>query len=65
MTWAWVVATIVVGLFLSGFFSGAETGLYRINRLRLHLGVRRRDPVAIRLSGILEVRDVRSDEGHT
>lgn len=53
MTWVWVIATIVVGLFLSAFFSGAETGLYRVNRLRLHLGVRRRDPVALRLSSIL------------
>jgi CBS domain containing-hemolysin-like protein len=46
-------AVILAGLFFSGFFSGAETGLYRINRLRLHLGVKERNPQALRLSGVL------------
>ncbi len=48
-----VGAVIAVGLFLSGLFSGAETGLYRVNRLRLDLGVKQRDPAAFRLAGVL------------
>lgn len=54
MSWVVVFTVMVIGLFLSGFFSGAETGLYRINRLRLHLGVRRRDPRALRLAAVLD-----------
>jgi len=51
----WLAAAIIpIGLFLSGFFSGVETGLYRVNRLRLHLDVQRRDPVGVRLAGVLE-----------
>ncbi|MGB2986928.1 MAG: CNNM domain-containing protein [Phycisphaerae bacterium] len=53
MNWIIVGAVIAVGLFLSAFFSGAETGLYRVNHLRLHLGVQRRDPKALRLSRVL------------
>jgi CBS domain containing-hemolysin-like protein len=51
---ALVVAGALLGLFLSAFFSGAETGLYRINRLRLHLGVKHESPDALRLSGVLD-----------
>lgn len=54
MTWMLVITAAVLGLFLSGFFSGAETGLYRVDRLRLYLGVQRRDPWACRLSPLLE-----------
>lgn len=53
MTWIIVSVVSLLGLFFSGFFSGAETGLYRVNRLRLHLGVRRRDPRALRLASVL------------
>jgi len=54
----WVIAGILagamaLGLFLSAFFSGAETGIYRVNRLRLHLGVQRHDPQALRVSQVL------------
>jgi len=45
---------VLVGLFGSAFFSGAETGLYCVNRLRLHLGVQQRDPRALRLAGVLD-----------
>lgn len=44
---------IIVGLFLSALFSGAETGLYCVNRLRLHLGVQRKDPQALRLAQVI------------
>ncbi len=53
MIW-FVLSAALLGIFLSAFFSGAETGLYRINRLRLHLGVKKRDPQALRLSGVLD-----------
>lgn len=53
MIWALLIAGILVGLFLSGFFSGSETGLYRVNRIRLELAVQRRDPQAIRLAQVL------------
>lgn len=54
MSWGVVGVVIFLGLFFSGFFSGAETGLYRVNRLRLHLGVQRRDPRARRLASVLD-----------
>ena len=56
MTWFGIcILSLLIagGLFLSGFFSGAETGLYRINRLRLHLDSKRSDPRALRLSQVL------------
>ena len=53
MTYLVAVVALVLGIALSGFFSGAETGLYRINRLRLHLAVQNRDRTALRLSGVL------------
>ncbi len=53
MMWVAVALVALVGLFLSGFFSGAETGLYRVNRIRLHLKAQQRDPRAVRLAGVL------------
>ncbi len=56
MTWFGICIfglLIAGGLFLSGFFSGAETGLYHINRLRLHLDSKRSDPRALKLSQVL------------
>ena len=53
MTWL-ALGIVLGGLFFSAFFSGTETGLYRINRLRLHLGVQQRDPQALRLAGVLK-----------
>lgn len=52
MTWM-IIIVILLGLFLSGFFSGAETGLYRVNRLRLQLGVQQRRPAAMRIAKII------------
>lgn len=54
MSWIVVGTVMIFGLFMSAFFSGAETGLYCVNRLRLHLGVQRRDPSALRLAPVLE-----------
>ncbi|MEK6676856.1 MAG: CNNM domain-containing protein [Planctomycetota bacterium] len=48
-----IVGLIVVGLFLSAFFSGAETGLYCANRLRLQLRAQQREPAALRLAAVL------------
>ena len=53
MSWVLVSAVIAIGLLLSAFFSGAETGLYCVNRVRLHLGVQRREASAIRLVKVL------------
>lgn len=44
-----VVAIGLVGLFLSGLFSGSETGLYCANRLRLELAAREGDRRASRV----------------
>jgi len=46
MTWLWVLGLGVVGLFLSAFFSGSETGFYRATRLRLVLDALGGDPVS-------------------
>ena len=54
MSWVAIGVIIVVALFLSGFFSGAETGLYCVDRLRLHLGVRQRNPRSLRLAGVFD-----------
>jgi CBS domain containing-hemolysin-like protein len=44
MILAWVM--LVVGVLLSAFFSGSETGFYRANRVRLVLDSRGGDPIA-------------------
>ncbi len=48
-----LIGVIMIGLFLSGFFSGAETGLYCVNRLRVELGAKRKDPQALRIARLL------------
>lgn len=54
MMWVLVGVAVLVGLLGSGFFSGCETGLYCVNRLRVQLGVQERDPKLLRLSSLLE-----------
>ena len=54
MTWIIVIVTIVGGLFLSGFFSGVETGIYCVSRVRLHLANQQGDPRAVRAARLLE-----------
>lgn len=56
MSWIIVLTVVVIGLALSAMFSGAETGLYCVSRLRLHLAVQQKDRRALRLSGVLEDR---------
>lgn len=46
MIWVVVPALAAVGLFLSAFFSGSETGFYRVTRLRLVLDALAGDPVS-------------------
>lgn len=41
-----VIALFLIGLFLSAFFSGSETGFYRVTRVRLLLDGLDGDPVA-------------------
>ena len=31
----WTLALLLLGIFLSGFFSGSETGFYRASRVRI------------------------------
>ncbi len=48
--------TLIVCLILScvlAWYCGVETGIYRFNRLRLHLACRNKDPRAFRLEGLL------------
>lgn len=54
MTWLVIAVIAVLGLFFSAFFSGAETGIYCFNRLRLQVGVRQDDIRAARLARVLE-----------
>lgn len=54
MTWLVAIGCIIVGLIGSAFFSGTETGLYCVNRLRVHLGAGGGDPRAQRLQRIIE-----------
>ena len=54
MTWVLVGFIWIVALFGSAFYSGCETGLYRLNRGRLRLRMDLRDPRALALAGVLE-----------
>ena len=54
MIWVLVCLVILLGIVLSAFFSGAETGIYCLSRPRLHLGARQLHPHALRLAHLLE-----------
>ena len=56
MTPAWVavVTIIVITLLFSALFSGAETGLYCVNRLRVFLGVQQGDVRSRRLARLID-----------
>jgi putative hemolysin len=54
MTLAVAILIIAGGLFLSGFFSGSETGVYCVNRLRLRLGFEQGDTAARRVEKLIE-----------
>jgi putative hemolysin len=51
--WTLYALAAVAALFLSAFFSGAETGMYCVNRVRLHLRTTRGERAAGRLSRFL------------
>ena len=51
----WLAACLVF-VFLSGLFSGSETGLYCINQTRLHLAAHRGETSARRLQGLFKDR---------
>jgi len=53
-SWIVVAVIILVGLLMSGVFSGAETGLYCASRVRLHLGARREDRGAVHIHHMLD-----------
>jgi len=53
-----LIIAIVFFIILAGFFSGAETGLYRLSRLRLRLGVEKK-----RLSFIILGKCLRDSSG--
>ncbi|GAF71453.1 unnamed protein product [marine sediment metagenome] len=53
MSWTIAILLVLAGLFFSAFFSGSETGLYCLNRLRIQLGVDRGDRRALRLARFL------------
>src|SRR5437867_12672719 len=50
----WLAITILVGLVASAFFSGMETGLISLNRVRLRHEVERKDRRALILNRFVE-----------
>src|SRR2546426_10475439 len=54
MHYFWLISTIVIGLITSGFFSGMETGLISLNRVRLRHEVERKERRALILNRFIE-----------
>jgi CBS domain containing-hemolysin-like protein len=54
MDWLWLIAAVLLGLIASGFFSGMETGLISLNRLRLRHEVERKDRRALLINRFVE-----------
>ncbi|HEY3245939.1 MAG TPA: CNNM domain-containing protein [Phycisphaerae bacterium] len=54
MVWALALAGFVLSVLLGGFFSGSETGLYTLSRVRLRLRRDQGDPAGVRLARLLE-----------
>ena len=54
MTWLLCICGLVVFVGASAFFSGSETGIYCVNRLRLRLSGDRGEPRAVRLQRLLQ-----------
>lgn len=54
MTWMVALAVVIVSLAFSAFFSGAETGLYCVSRIRIQLGVHAHDRAAMRIDRLLK-----------
>lgn len=53
--WMWI--SLIILIFLSGFFSSSETGMMAINRYKLKHLVRQKNPSATRVSKLLERPD--------
>lgn len=49
-----LLGVVLLLILLSGFFSGIETGVWRLNRVRLRVRVEKRDPRALRLARLVE-----------
>ncbi len=54
MIWWALILIAIVSLAFSAFFSGAETGMYCLSRVRLHLAASQEDVRAKRLAALLE-----------
>jgi putative hemolysin len=54
MDFLWLIAAIVLGLFASAFFSGMETGLISLNRVRLRHEVERKERRALVINRFVE-----------
>src|SRR2546422_10780215 len=54
MDYFWLISTILIGLITSVFFSGMETGLISLNRVRLRHEVERKDRRAMILNRFIE-----------
>lgn len=54
MSVALAIGGFVLGVLLSGFFSGSETGMYMLNRVRLRLRRDLGDAAGVRLAKLLE-----------
>lgn len=54
LEWCLAGLAIATGLLGSALFSGAETGLYCVNRLRVFLGVQRGDPRSKRIARLID-----------
>ncbi len=57
MTVTLLIIGTVVSLALSGLFSGVETGIYCLNRVRLRLRSEQRRPAALRVAALMERRE--------
>ena len=62
-----IVATILVaaGLFLSAFFSGSETGFYRVTRVRLVMDAKSGKWIARSLLWLIRIRLIAGCEENT
>lgn len=57
MTVTLLIIGTVISLALSGLFSGVETGIYCLNRVRLRLRSEQRRPAALRVAALMERRE--------
>ena len=53
MTIALLLLGLIIAIVLSGFFSGSETGVYCLDRVRLRVAREKADPAAARLSELV------------